>query len=50
MRSFASDITVNTPNSGKILISKNMKETDNVKIICQSVTGLYEKEIQVYSL
>ena len=37
-------------NSGIIRISKNLKETDNVKIICQSVTGLYEKEIQVYSL
>lgn len=35
-------------NTGKMLVSKNIKEADHAKIICQSVTGLYEKEIPIF--
>ena len=35
-------------NTGKMLVSKNIKEADHVKIICQSVTGLYEREISIF--
>lgn len=35
-------------HSGKMLISKNLKATDNPAIICQSVTGLYERKIYIF--
>ena len=35
-------------HSGKMLISKNLKATDKPAIICQSVTGLYERKIYIF--
>ena len=35
-------------HSGKMLISKNLKDTDKPAIICQSVTGLYERKIYIF--
>lgn len=37
-------------NSGKMLISKNIKEPEKVNLINQSVTGLYEKKVNLASL
>lgn len=35
-------------HSGKMRISKNLKDTDKPAIICQSVTGLYERKIYIF--
>ena len=35
-------------HSGKMLISKNLKELDRPMMICQSVTGLYEKKMRIF--